>query len=92
MLNATEAKKIGINACVEKIGVDFCKKYEENACTSCGIRDHIMFCSVGIDDIPYVAPKDPERLVLSESGFQYIASCNVDMRNGKIEFLECIVP
>jgi len=92
MLNATEAKKIGINACVNKIGIDFCKKYEANACTSYGMRDDKMFCSVGIDDVPYVAPKDPDKLVLSESGFRYTASCNVDMTNGDIEFLECIVP
>lgn len=92
MLKAAEAKKIGINACINKIGLDFCKKHEANACTSCGIRDDKMFCSVGIDDVPYVVPKNPEKLILSESGFQYIASCNVDMNNGKIEFLECIVP
>lgn len=92
MLDAREAKIIGIKACVEKIGIEFCKKYEANACTSCGIRDNMMFCSVGIDDKPYVIEKNPGKLVLSESGFQYIASCNVDMENGCIKFLECIVP
>ena len=45
-----------------------------------------------IDDELYVAEKNPQRLVLSESGFQYIASCNVDMENGAIEFLECVTP
>jgi len=92
MLDTREAKKIGISACIAKIGVDFCKKYEANACTSCGVRDNVMFCSVGIDDIPYEVQREPETLVLSESGFQYFASCNVDMRDGTIEFLECIVP
>lgn len=92
MLDAREARRIGINACIEKIGIEFCKKYEANACTSCGERDNKMFCSVGIDDTLYVAEKNPQRLVLSESGFQYIASCNVDMENGAIEYLECITP
>lgn len=31
MLDEKEAKRIGVQACVEKIGLEFCKKYEENA-------------------------------------------------------------
>lgn len=31
MLDAREAKRIGIHACIEKIGIEFCKKYEANA-------------------------------------------------------------
>ena len=92
MLDAKEARKIGIKACIDKIGAEFCKKYEANACTSYGQRDNVMFCSVGIDDKPYITEERPEKLVLSAEGFQYVASCNVDMESGKIDFLECITP
>lgn len=92
MLTEKEAKKIGISACIEKLGLDFCQKYEENACTSYGEHDEKMFCSVGIDEQPFQVDKNPSKLVLSESGFQYMVSCDVDMKDGSIEFLLCIVP
>lgn len=92
MLEAKEAKRIGIQACVEKIGMDFFKKYEENACSSWSEHDGKMFCSVGIDDVKFVPDKKPEKLILSENGFQYFASCDVDMMDGSIEYLEYRVP
>lgn len=92
MLEASEAKKIGIRACIEKIGWEFCRKYEQNACTTCGEHDKKMFCSVGIDDQEFIPDPHPTKLILSENGFQYYASCDVDMTNGMIEFLECRVP
>lgn len=92
MLSSVEALKIGITACIDKLGKDFCVKYEENACTSYGEHDGQMFCSVGIDDKFVDVSNVPNKLVLSESGFQYMASCNVDMNDGSIEFLECRLP
>ena len=36
MLTFEEAKRIGITACVDKLGYDFVKKYEDTACSACG--------------------------------------------------------
>ena len=92
MLNANEAKKIGISACIDRLGYGFCKKYESSACTSWGLHDSKMFCCVGIDDEPYVPEKNPSRLILSEVKFRYTVSCDVDMNDGSIEYLECVTP
>ena len=36
MLTVEEAKKIGIRACVEKIGYDFCKAHPDNGVSAYG--------------------------------------------------------
>ena len=92
MLTESEAKKIGIDACINIIGVDFCKKHRDSACVSYGVNDGIMFCGLGIDDTPLAIDKNPSKLVLSETSFKYTASCNVYLQDGHIEYLECITP
>ena len=54
-----------------------------------------MNCFVGVDDSP--APnsdiKDVDELILtSMEEWPYYASCNVNMSNGKIQFLRCVLP
>lgn len=95
MLSADEAKKIGIDACIEKLGFEFCKKHADNATSAYGEDDGIMNCFVGVDDSP--APnsdiKDVDELILtSMEEWPYYASCNVNMSNGKIQFLRCVLP
>lgn len=89
MLTELEAKKIGIRACMEKIGFDFCIANEENSSTTYGVDNNgKMFCFVGIDNIPD-DDNDSEVLILSSvKGFPYHSSCNVDMSDGEIEFLD----
>ena len=38
MLSADEAKEIGINACIEKLGIEFCKKHSDRNGGSGGYR------------------------------------------------------
>ena len=88
MLTELEAKRIGVRACVEKIGYDFCMTNEENSSTTYGVDDDVMFCFVGIDTTNY-DNEDPDVLILSSvKGFQYYASCNVSMDDGSVEFLD----
>lgn len=88
MLTELEAKRIGVRACIEKIGYDFCMQNEENSSTTYGAENGIMFCFVGIDT-PNYDNEDPNVLILSSmKGFQYHASCNVNMQDGNIEFLD----
>lgn len=88
MLTALEARKIGIKACIDKIGFEFCMQHKDTSTTAYGENEGIMYCFVGVND----KPDNPNsRLILSDvKGFPYCASCNVNMSNGKIDFLECI--
>lgn len=42
MLSADEAKKIGIDVCIEKLGFEFCKKHADNATSAYGEDDGII--------------------------------------------------
>ena len=92
LLTFEEAKKIGINACVDKLGRDFVKKNREYSCTSYGDADQYAFCFVGIDN--HSEPNfGPHELVLDgDSKWPYKATCNVWYKDGRIEFLDCIIP
>ena len=80
MLSADEAKKIGIDACIEKLGFEFCKKHADNATSAYGEDDGIMNCFVGVDDSP--APnsdiKDVDELILDVIHNQ-IEESNIDV-------------
>lgn len=94
MLTFEEAKKIGIKACVDKLGYNFVKKYEDTACSAYGDEGDHASCFVGVSteaDTPWIGGP----LILDDSPnskFQYSASCNVAYENGAITFLECILP
>lgn len=90
MLTAIEARKIGIRACIEKIGYDFCMANEGNSVTGYGEDDGKMFCFVGINNNPR-KNDNPDVLILSSlKGFPYYASCNVYMDDGRIEYLDFV--
>lgn len=96
MLTAEEAKKIGIRACVDKLGYEFCKKHADNSTSAWGEDEKgIMNCFVGVNTEP--APNYDincvEQLVLTSGRkWTYAARCNVYMDSGKVEFTECRVP
>lgn len=95
MLTVNEAKKIGIRACIEKIGIDFCKKHADNATSGFSEEENYVNCFVGISDEP---PKEYnlsniDKLVLTSGAkWPYAARCNVSLLDGKIEFYELRKP
>ena len=94
MLTYEEAKKVGIKACVEKLGYDFVRKHEKTACTAYGDEEDHAFCFVGVSTDPE-SPWTGGHLVLDDSPdrkFPFSASCNVAYKDGVITFLECILP
>ncbi len=92
MLSYEQAKKIGIDACVEKIGEDFVSKHEDNLCVGYGDVEDYAYCFVGVDDAPEIID-DREELVLdSTSKWPFIAKCNVWYNDGHIEFFDCKLP
>ena len=91
MLTYEEARKIGINACIDKLGRDFVTRYRGNACSAYGDRENYASCFVGVSDQP--APQMIDGLRLSsEEEFPYVARCSVAYSDGKITFLDCVLP
>lgn len=93
MLTVKEAARIGINACIDKIGRDFVLANRNNGTSGYGENDGLVYCFVCVDDKPYVPKKNPEVLVLdSTSQFPYRVSCNVRLEDGSMKFVECVLP
>ena len=95
MLSALEAKRIGLRACIQKIGPEFVKKYADNAVSSWGESDGIMNYFVGVNDIVRPVPdlETVESLFISSgNNWPYFAFCDVDMRSGVSTITECRIP
>ena len=90
MLTFEEAKKIGIDACVAKLGESFVSKHEDNLCAGYGDVEDYAYCFLGVSDQP---EKLSGELVLdSTSKWPFIAKCNVWYNDGRIEFFDCVLP
>lgn len=92
MLTIKEAARIGINACIDKLGRDFVLANQDNGTSAYGESDTGVFCFVGVDDKPWV-PEDSDTLILgSISKFPYRTSCSVCLVDGTTKFIECVLP
>ena len=91
MLSYEKPRKIGVDACIEKLGRDFVTKYRDSSCSAYGDRGDHVYCFVGVNDKPLPEMKD-ELVLTSDSDFPYTARCTVDYLDGKIVFLECVLP
>ena len=94
-VNSRRSKRIGIRACINKLGYDFCKMHADNGVSAYGEEDGYVNCFVGVSDA--LAPecdinKVNELILTSGKKWPYAASCNVYLENGEIEFLEHRVP
>ena len=96
MLTYEEARNVGINACLDRIGRDFVKKYRDSSCSAYGDIDReYVYCFVGVSDRPRKKRNEGDPIVLSsapEDQFPYMASCLVNYSDGEIEFKKCILP
>ncbi len=92
MLTIKEAAKIGINACIDKIGRDFVLANRNNGASAYGESDGSVFCFVGVDDKPWAAESSDALILDSTSQFPYRASCNVCLADGTMKFIECVLP
>ena len=93
MLSVKEARKIGIDACIEKIGNDFWEKHKDFAVYSYGETEgYKVSCFVGISDQPQ-PDWETEPIRLSPgTDWPYYAECDVDRKTGEVEFDEFVVP
>lgn len=94
MLTFEEAKKIGINACIEKLGGSFVKQHVDSFCSAYGWgeEEHTVFCFAGVDDNPKQITNPDELLLTNNNSFPYRVSCNVNILNSSISYIECVVP
>ena len=94
MVTVEAARKIGINACIDKIGRDFVQTYKNSSVYAYGDgeTENSVFCYVGVSDAP--PPSQPEGVLVldSASEYPYRASCNVSLTDGTPRFIECVVP
>ena len=91
MITYEKARKMGVDACIDKLGRDFVMKHRDTSSSAYGDRGDHVYCFVGVDDKP--APKMDKGLVLtSDTNFPYVARCTVSYSDGKIEFLDCVLP
>lgn len=90
MLTFEEAKKVGIKACVEKLGYDFVRKYQDTSCTAYGDEGDHAFCFVGVST-EASSPWDGDAIILDDSPnkkYPYSVSCNVSYADGTVTFVE----
>ncbi len=92
MLSVEAAKKIGINACIEKLGREFVLAHKEYATSAYGESDDGVFCFVGVDDGCKSQNSDRVLILDSHSEFPYRASCNISLADGTTHFIECVIP
>lgn len=94
MLTFEEAKKIGINACVEKLGISFVEQYADSFCSAYGWgeEENTVFCFAGVDNNPEKLINTDELILTGNSNFPYRVSCNVNMLNSSISYVECVIP
>lgn len=92
MLTYEQAKKIGAEACVGKMGEDFVSKHEDNLCVGYGDVEDFAYCFLGIDDKPEHIDDKEEIVLDSASKWPYQVCCNVWYEDGKVEFFDCILP
>lgn len=92
MLNIETARKIGINACIEKLGREFVLAHKDRATSAFGESENGVFCFVGVDDGSTPENSADVLILDSHSAFPYRASCNVSLSDGMLSFIECIIP
>ena len=81
MLTCKEAKMLGKNACIQKIGIEFYEKYRDSATIAYGdfSEEGVVFCYVGVDD-QSVDEQLSEPLILSNKVY-----------NNPIPFLQVVM-
>ena len=94
MLTYEQAKEIGREACIDRLGREFVMQYRDTSCPAYADMDDHAYCFVGVDNSEGRYGEGVPALTNSSSGstWPYSARCNVRYSDGKIEFLECVVP
>ena len=91
MITFEQARRAGIDACIDRLGREFVTKHRETACSAYGDRGDYVYCFVGVSDKPY--EKVYDGLVLDGgSKFPFVARCTVSYVDGSIDYLDSVLP
>lgn len=96
MISFEQAKQIGIQACIDKIGRELVQAHKDTTCFASGnVGDH-MFCFVGVNTKPDPDPVGRPLVLDGEDEeslrFEFLANCLVSYEDGEVRFLKCILP
>ncbi|MBR6230244.1 MAG: hypothetical protein IKQ97_10945 [Eubacterium sp.] len=91
MITYETARKIGVDACIDKLGRDFVLKHRDTSSSAYGDRGDHAYCFVGVSDVPDEA-MDDGLILTSDHKFPYVARCTVSYLDGQVNFLECVLP
>ena len=89
MISVSKARKIGINACIDRIGREICKNHADNSTSAYGRNGDVVSCFVGVNDepAPQINLDEVSTLVLSDlKGWKYAAACDVSLQDGSVHF------
>lgn len=92
MLKLETARKIGMTACIDKLGRDFVLANRNMMTSAYGESEDGLFCFVGVTSAQTATVTHKHLILDSQSQFQYRVSCNVDLQNGEPTFIECVLP
>ena len=92
MLTFEEAKRIGLDACVNRLGREFVMKYKDTSCPAYGDMDDRVFCFLGVDNSESRYVNDDKLVLDGGSSWPYSARCTVKYNDGTVDFLECKLP
>ena len=93
MLTFEEARRKGINACMDAIGREFVEEavsFYSN--TGCVEDENSVFCVLAVDDSLHDSFETEDEEDVSEDDYKYTASCVVSMENGEVTFIKRRVP
>ena len=90
-LTFEEAKKLGMDACVDRLGRDFVMRYRDTSCPGYGDIEERVYCFPGVNNS---ADRYEDKAVMLNGGdpWSYPVKCTVRYEDGKVVFLKCIVP
>ena len=91
MLTFEQAKKIGVDACIEKLGRDFVNQFKDTSCDAYADMKDYAYCFVGVDNRENRYGEGVPALT-STNKFPYVARCNVRYSDGDISFFDCVLP
>ena len=96
MLSLEDARKLGINACIDKLGRNFVMKYRDSSTSAYGTEsddDDNLFCFVGVDNKSASSLNGSDVIILDNTTkFPFRVSCNVNLKYGTTCFIECVLP
>lgn len=86
MLTVEVARKVGINACIDKIGREYVLSHKDCATSAYGECADGVYCFVGVDTEYRSLNSDRVLILDGRSRFSHSASCNVDLETGAVSF------